>query len=72
MAAITEFIEGEKVVKVWYTTAMNNSYFQTPEFRRASRNATDTGLKLVFRFISDVGMGIFKFIQSMVRMVIGK
>lgn len=55
----------------WYSKGMNNGYFQSQEFKRSSRNAADTGIKLFFRVMIDLGMGIIHFIQGMVKMILG-
>lgn len=50
---------------------MTNGYFQSQEFQRTTKNAADSGIKLFFRVMIDIGMGIIHFIQGMVKMILG-
>lgn len=51
---------------------MSTTYFQSPEFRRAANNATDSGLKLIFRWLSWFLLGVINLIKEMLRSVVGR
>jgi hypothetical protein len=59
------------MITIPYTWRMS-SYLQSPEFKRASTNAADSSLKLIFKWIAIGIAGLFNFVRSMLRMVIGK
>ncbi len=50
----------------------NQSYFQSPEFKRMTGNATDSGVKFLFKWIG-IGIKSFaEFIKMMVYSLLGK
>lgn len=51
---------------------MSDNYFQSPEFRRVTTNATDSGVKLFFKYVGIVFKVIIDFIKEMVGAVMGK
>jgi hypothetical protein len=51
---------------------MNDSYFNSMDFKRQTGNLTDSGVKMLFRWIGIVGKAIIDFIKEMVNSVLGK
>ena len=51
---------------------MLQEFIQSPEFKRTATNATDSGVKLFFKYVGIVGKEIINFIQEMFRSVFGK
>ncbi|GIK83662.1 MAG: hypothetical protein BroJett025_02840 [Patescibacteria group bacterium] len=51
---------------------MNESFFQSQEFKRASSNAADTGVKFIFKWIG-IGIGAAaNAVKAMIMSIIGK
>lgn len=51
---------------------MSESYFQSPDFKRASGTVADSGVKFIFKWIGIFIKGVIDFITSMVKMAAGK
>lgn len=51
---------------------MNESFFQTPEFKRASGNAADTGIKFIFKWIGIAIATAANAVKAIVMSILGK
>lgn len=51
---------------------MNDSYFQSQDFKRATGNLSDSGIKFVFKWIEIGFKAVVNFIKSMWDLVLGK
>lgn len=51
---------------------INQSFFQSTEFNRATNRAADTGIKIFFKWVNAFIFGTINFITSAIRMALGK
>lgn len=51
---------------------MNESFFQSQEFKRASSNAADTGVKLLFKWIGIAIATAANAVKAILMSIIGK
>jgi hypothetical protein len=51
---------------------MNDSYFNSPEFKRTTGTMADTGIKIVFKWLGIAIAGFANFIKSLVTSAVGK
>lgn len=51
---------------------MNQSFFNSPEFKRASSNAADTGVKLIFKWLGIFIVSTANAIKAAVMSIVGK
>jgi hypothetical protein len=51
---------------------MLQEFIQSSEFKRSATNATDSGIKLFFKYAAIAVNELVKFIQEMFRSVLGK
>lgn len=50
----------------------NSSFLQSPEFNRAMGNATDTGIKIFFKWVNILIAGLANFAKTAVKSIFGK